>query len=156
MCGRIYKWKDNDYTYLDDTAVIYDISFKVRDFSKEYINIEKDSAIDFEDLLPQKSYEGIIYQDPVEPLQMTVNELRNDHKCDLVIVLSHLGFQYDSDKIDDLKLAQKTEGIDAILGGHTHTFLDKPILVKNKMGKNTVVNQAGWAGLRLGKLHFHI
>jgi 5'-nucleotidase len=113
-------------------------------------------AIDFEDLLPQKSYEGIIYQDPVEPLQMIVNELRNKHKCDLVIVLSHLGYQYDSDKIDDLKLAQKTEGIDAILGGHTHTFLEKPILVKNKMGKNTVVNQAGWAGLRLGKLHFQI
>lgn len=129
--------------------------FKIIEMGKFKVGITG-VAIDFKDLLPQKSYEGIIYQDPVEPLQMTVNELRNNHKCDLVIILSHLGYQYDSDKIDDLKLAQKTEGIDAILGGHTHTFLDKPILVKNKMGKNTVVNQAGWAGLRLGKLHFHI
>ncbi len=113
-------------------------------------------AIDFHDLLPQKSYEGIIYQDPIEPLQRTVNELRLNQSCDIVIVLSHLGYKYESDKIDDLKLAQNTYGIDAILGGHTHTFLEKPISIKNKKGKYTIVNQAGWAGLQLGKLHFHI
>lgn len=113
-------------------------------------------SIDFHDLLPQKSYEGIIYQDPVEPLQRTVNELRLNQGCDIVIVLSHLGYKYESDKIDDLKLAQNTYGIDAILGGHTHTFLEKPISIKNKKGKYTIVNQAGWAGLQLGKLHFHI
>ena len=113
-------------------------------------------AIDFKDLLPQKAYEGITYQDPIEPLQKVVNNLREDQKCDLVIVLSHLGYKYESDKIDDLKLAQNTYGIDAILGGHTHTFLDKPTIIANKLGKTTIVNQAGWAGLQLGKLHFHI
>lgn len=113
-------------------------------------------AIDFQDLLPQKAFQGIIYQDPVEPLQKTVNELKQSHHCDLIIVLSHLGYKYESDKIDDLKLAQKTYGIDAILGGHTHTFLDTPVMIKNKKGKDTLVNQAGWAGLKLGKLHFNL
>jgi len=113
-------------------------------------------AIDFQDLLPQKSYQGITYLDPVDPLQKTVNELRKVHHCDFVIVLSHLGYKYESDKIDDLKLAQKTYGIDAILGGHTHTFLENPVKIKNKKGKETLVNQAGWAGLKLGKLHFNI
>lgn len=112
-------------------------------------------AIDFHDLLPQKAYEGIQYNDPVEPLQKVVNELKQKHHCNFIVVLSHLGYKYETEKIDDLKLAQRTYNIDAILGGHTHTFLEKPVTILNAKGKNTVVNQAGWAGLQLGKLHFH-
>lgn len=94
------------------------------------------------------------YLDPIEKLQEQVNFLRKNKNCDAVVVLSHLGYQYDSEKIDDIKLAQRTEGIDVILGGHTHTFLDEPTVVKNKVGKKVVVNQAGWAGLKLGHLQF--
>ena len=99
---------------------------------------------------------GLGYTDPVQPLQNTVNHLRESEQCHLVFVLSHLGFQYDSDKIDDHKLAIRTYGIDAILGGHTHTFLDKPVQVKNAQNKSVIINQAGWAGLRLGKLEFEV
>lgn len=94
------------------------------------------------------------YLDPIEKLQEQVNFLRKNKNCDAVVVLSHLGYQYDSEKIDDLKLAQRTEGIDVILGGHTHTFLDEPTVVQNKVGKKVVINQAGWAGLKLGHLQF--
>jgi 5'-nucleotidase len=51
-------------------------------------------------------------------------------------------------------LARDTENIDLIIGGHTHTFLDKPDVVKNKKGNDVVVNQVGWAGLQLGRLDF--
>ena len=51
---------------------------------------------------------------------------------------------------------KSTYGIDAILGGHTHTFLEKPTEVQNSKGKTVIVNQAGWAGLQLGKLVFEI
>lgn len=42
MAGRIFKWKDSDYTYLEssETSVVYEISFRTRDFSQEYIDIE--------------------------------------------------------------------------------------------------------------------
>jgi len=113
-------------------------------------------GIDLKGLLSESSYSGISYNDPIEILQKIVDHLRNNEKCELVIVLSHLGYKYENDKIDDLKLASKTHGIDAILGGHTHTFLDEPTMIKNIKGKKVIVNQAGWAGLRLGKLVFAI
>ena len=94
------------------------------------------------------------YFDPVEKLQEQVNFLRKKKNCDAVVVLSHLGYQYQSEKIDDFKMAQRTEGIDVILGGHTHTFLDEPTVLKNKAGKKVIINQAGWAGLKLGHLQF--
>jgi 5'-nucleotidase len=114
------------------------------------------ASIHLQGLLTEDMYRGIIYHDPVIPVQNEVNFLRNKEKCDLVFVLSHLGYDYQDDKIDDLKLAKKTHGIDAILGGHTHTFLEKPTEVQNSKGKTVIVNQAGWAGLQLGKLVFEI
>jgi len=73
--------------------------------------------------------------------------------CDLIICLSHLGYNYpDSTRISDRKLAQQTSNIDIILGGHTHTFLEKPTVEKNKKGKKVLVNQVGYAGLYLGRI----
>jgi 5'-nucleotidase len=111
-------------------------------------------CIDLKELQSESNQGSFRYQNPIERVQNQVHYLRKSENCDLVIVLSHLGFQYENDKIDDIKLAQQTEGIDAILGGHTHTFLNEPLAVKNKNNKITLVNQAGWAGLRLGKLIF--
>lgn len=78
-------------------------------------------------------------------------------KCDLVICLSHIGYDYRDDpkKISDKILAANTSGIDLILGGHTHTFLPEPQSIINKSGQNVLVNQVGWAGLLLGKITFY-
>jgi 5'-nucleotidase len=51
-----------------------------------------------------------------------------------------------------MKLAAQTTNIDVILGGHTHTFMDKAELLSNKDGKVVVMNQAAWGGLRLGRI----
>jgi 5'-nucleotidase len=51
-------------------------------------------------------------------------------------------------------LAKETEHIDLILGGHTHTFLDRPTVMKNKKGGEVIINQAGWGGLRLGRINY--
>ena len=72
-----------------------------------------------------------------------------------LVLIEKNAFEYpDFDKIDDLTLAKKTSGIDLILGGHTHTFLDEPVTQKNKDGKDVVIHQAGWAGLRMGRFVF--
>ena len=136
----------------------------LKNLVKKHIIIEKNglkigvtgASIHLQGLLTEDMYRGIVYHDPVIPVQNEVNFLRNKEKCDLVFVLSHLGYEYQDDKIDDLKLAKKTYEIDAILGGHTHTFLEKPTEVQNSKGKTVIVNQAGWAGLQLGKLVFEI
>ncbi len=136
----------------------------LKDIVKKHIIIEKGgikmgitgASINLEGLLTTDMYKGIVYNDPILPIQKEVDYLRNHEKCDLVFVLSHLGYEYSEEKIDDLKLAKNTYGIDAIMGGHTHTFLEKPTTMKNSKGKDVIVNQAGWAGLRLGKLVFEI
>ena len=73
-------------------------------------------------------------------------------KCDVVVCLSHLGFRYRGDKVDDVKLAGASSDIDIILGGHTHTFLDEPVEVPNQEGVPVIVNQVGFGGLRVGRL----
>ncbi len=108
-------------------------------------------------LVGKKQYGETEYLDPVEISQHYADLLRKDKKCDLVICLSHLGYDYDKEpnKISDKHLAVQTEGIDVILGGHTHTFLPEPQVFQNKAGKNMLVNQVGWAGLLLGKIGFY-
>lgn len=97
------------------------------------------------------------YNDPVGVTQDVAKTLRETEKCDLVICLSHLGYEYknDPEKISDLKLAAQTQGIDLIIGGHTHTFLEKPTVVKNAVGHEVLVNQAGCYGINLGRIDFY-
>lgn len=109
-----------------------------------------------ENLILERMIPGLKYNDPVVEVQKTVDYLRNQAHCDAVFVISHLGYSYDTDKIDDLKLAAKTHGITAIVGGHTHTFLEKATEVINAKGQTVLVNQAGWGGLMLGQLRFSI
>ena len=75
-----------------------------------------------------------------------------------MICLSHLGYSYKNDpnKISDLKLAELTTDIDLIIGGHTHTFLDKPTVMKNLNGKEVLVNQVGCYGINLGRIDFYL
>lgn len=109
-------------------------------------------GIELTGLVPQKLYGNTIYQDPVLKANEMVKKLRDDEKCDYIICLSHLGYQYKDSKISDVLLAQKTEGIDLILGGHTHTFLEEPQVYKNLADQEVIINQVGWAGVWLGRL----
>ena len=95
------------------------------------------------------------YLDPVEITQDMTRILRQEEACDLVICLSHLGYHYKNpDRISDLKLAGETSGIDLIIGGHTHTFLKKPTVVKNLFRENMLVNQVGCWGVQVGRIDF--
>lgn len=111
-------------------------------------------GIELAGLVPDELWIGINYQDPVAIANKTAQFLQDVERCDMVICLSHLGYRYDSNKISDVKLAEQTSGIDLILGGHTHTFMKAPDRIKNKSGNFTLVNQAGWGGLALGRLDF--
>jgi len=114
-------------------------------------------GIQLDGLVGKKNYGETVYHDPVETAQHYADYLRNEKKCDLVICLSHIGYEYknDPEKICDIHLAKKTDNIDVILGGHTHTFLKEPVTFQNRKGKNVLVNQVGWAGILLGRIDFY-
>lgn len=107
-------------------------------------------GIDLNGLVAAPNFEGLNFKDPFESAKEAVAALQKVN-CDLIICLSHLGFDYpDKAKPSDLILAQKVAGIDLILGGHTHTFMDAPAKVQNPEGKEVWIHQVGWAGVRMG------
>ena len=114
-------------------------------------------GVGLQGLVDKTNYKETIYNDPIEVATDMARILKIEQKCDLVICLSHLGFQYKNDPkmVSDIILAQKTKDIDLIIGGHTHTFLDKPIIEKNSVGKNVIINQVGCYGLNLGRIDFY-
>ncbi|NMH89448.1 bifunctional metallophosphatase/5'-nucleotidase [Flavivirga algicola] len=114
-------------------------------------------GIELNGLVDPTMYKETKYLDPIEVTQDMTRILKTEALCDLVICLSHLGYNYkkNPNKISDLKLAAATKDIDLIIGGHTHTFLSKPTIVKNIEEKNILVNQVGCYGIYLGKIDFY-
>jgi 5'-nucleotidase len=114
-------------------------------------------GVELEGLVDKKMYKETGYLDPIEISQDITRQLKDEEKCDLIICLSHLGYYYKNNpnKISDLNLAKVTKDIDLIIGGHTHTFLPKPTIVKNIEDTNLLVNQVGAYGLNLGRVDFY-
>ncbi|WCO00520.1 bifunctional metallophosphatase/5'-nucleotidase [Psychroserpens ponticola] len=150
----------------DFVSANYDFSNTIMDTHvKPYKIIIKDGikigifglGVQLTGLVNQDLYKETVYNDPTETAQDMSRILKEDEHCDLIICLSHLGYDYSNKphRISDLKLAEATKDIDLIIGGHTHTFLDKPTVVKNKNGKKTLVNQVGCYGINLGKIDFY-
>ncbi len=109
-------------------------------------------GIELEGLVPAHLYGNTQYLDPISKASETAKILKHNKKCDYIICLSHLGYQYESDKISDVKLAAATEHIDLIIGGHTHTLMDAAEIHHNKNGEHVIINQVGWAGIALGRI----
>ncbi|HLN56378.1 MAG TPA: metallophosphatase, partial [Bacteroidales bacterium] len=93
----------------------------------------------------------VTFDSQVATARRMVKEL-TEEKCDLIICLSHSGVIAESDGKwggEDVELAAKVKGIDVIISGHTHTILDKPVIVNS-----VPVVQTGEYGRYVGKLSF--
>ena len=114
-------------------------------------------GIELEGLVTKELYRETKYLDPIDIAQDVAKKLKNEEKCDLIICLSHLGYKYNNlpNRICDYNLAKKTKDIDLIIGGHTHTFMNEPIILKNQISKDVLVNQVGCFGLFLGQIDFY-
>lgn len=113
-------------------------------------------GVELEGLVDPANYGNTRYNDPIEVAQKMERLLKENHHCDLVICLSHLGLEYtregQENKISDKKLAPHTRYTDIIMGGHSHTYMEKPHYTTNAEGKQVLINQAGWGGLYLGRI----
>ncbi len=160
--GLLAQMPHADFQFL---SANYDFSNTVMEgYVKPYTTIVLDGirvgifglGIRLEGLVNKALYKETNYLDPLEIALDTGRMLREQEQCDLVICLSHLGHTYsDGDhRINDLTLAAATEYIDLIIGGHTHTFLDQPVIRNNRRGTEVLVNQVGCYGLNLGRIDF--
>lgn len=111
-------------------------------------------GIRLDGLVNKVQYGNTRYLDPIKKALEIEAILKNEEKCDLIVCLSHLGYKYANDKVSDRVLAASTYHTNLIIGGHTHTFLDKPEVLQNLSGKEVIVNQVGFAGINLGRLDF--
>ncbi len=112
-------------------------------------------GVAFKGLVAPQHHEGVTYDDPVPVAKAMSRILRENLRCDFVICLSHLGFKYSDDRISDMRLARQVTGIDLIIGGHTHTFLEAPVSVQTTPQWRTLVTQVGFGGIVLGRIDFY-
>ena len=103
-----------------------------------------------EGMVASENYAGVIYEDPITAANRVADILKHREHCDLVVCLSHLGWQIDG--IDDSEVIPATRDIDIVLGGHSHTYMEHPEVVKNANGEYVYCNQMGKHGRYVGEL----
>ena len=123
---------------------------------KDYVVVERGDAKiavfgifgeEADDFAPES---GTKFMDPVQAARDTVEAIRAHEKVDMVVCVSHSGVnQEDPDKSEDEILAAKVDGIDMIVSGHTHTYLNEPIMVND-----TVIASVGQYNDNLGLVSF--
>lgn len=117
-----------------------------------FIGINVDPA----SLISKENYPGMRYRDAIETANSTAAMLRNNKKCDLVVAVTHIGYEAIPGKASDTDLARRSRDIDIIIGGHSHTFVDPsapqktPHWIKNAEGHNVLVTQTGKYGRNVG------
>jgi 5'-nucleotidase/UDP-sugar diphosphatase len=87
---------------------------------------------------------GLRFQDPIEAARIWIPRARA--QADVVIALTHLGVD------QDRAFARRTRGVDAIIGGDSHTFLYTPVQETNLDGRSVPIVQDGEFGADLGEL----
>lgn len=110
-------------------------------------------------LITPENFKPVQWLDPVRMARGVVKLLREQEKCTLVLGMSHLGYfknPTDPDDIGDSQVAAQVDGIDFIASGHTHTFMERPVIQKTPNGGNTVIFQVGRAGIFVGRVDFTV
>jgi 5'-nucleotidase len=103
-----------------------------------------------EGLVFTENYKPLKYLNPTTVAQEMITLLKKEKKCDVVICLSHLGWE--TTVYPDDRFIPNTEGLDLVLGGHSHTYFQKLEYVNDKTGKPVPVDQNGKHGAFVGKL----
>ncbi len=111
-----------------------------------------------DNLITPDNFKGLKYLDPVQSAREVVQILRQRERCTLVIGMSHLGYYANpkDGEIGDTQVASQVDGIDFIASGHTHTFMQKPVLTKQPSGNDTIIFQVGKSGIYVGRVDFKL
>lgn len=117
-----------------------------------FIGINVDPA----SLISKENYAGMQYNDAIATANSVAEMLRKQKKCDLIVAVTHIGYEAIPGKASDMDLARQSKDIDIIIGGHSHTFVDPktpdktPYWIENAAGKPVLVTQTGKYGRNVG------
>ncbi len=137
----------------------YDFSRTVlKDIVKPYVILNRFDlkigiigvGVDPEGLVQRDKYLDMTFSPIIESVNRYAEMLKKKEKCDLIICVSHAG--YGTDKV----IAEKSEYLDIIIGGHSHTFMKEPDMLKNILGKAVLVYQTGKYGVNVGKIEIEL
>ncbi len=101
-------------------------------------------------LVTEANRQGIKYKNPAKAAQPIIDYLRNKEKCDMIVCLSHLGWNVSGD--DDQALISATSGIDILLDGHSHTYFTQPQHLIDKAGHEVTVGHTDKYGCYIGAM----
>ena len=105
-------------------------------------------------LVTEKNYEGMRYIRPAQAAQPVIDRLRSEEHCDMVVCLSHLGWG-DAPDMDPDFIANTT-GLDVLLGGHSHTYFERPQYLHDRVGHEVLVDHQGKNARFLGTVEVGI
>lgn len=137
----------------------YDFSQTVlKDMVKPYVILNRFGlkigivgvGVDPEGLVQKDKYAGMTFSPIIESVNKYAELLKKEEKCDLIICVSHAG--YGTDQV----IAEKSQYLDIIIGGHSHTFMKEPDIRKNLLGKDVLVYQTGRYGVNVGKIEVEL
>lgn len=97
-------------------------------------------------LIASGNYDGMKFLQPERVANELALKLKTTDWCDMVICLSHLG--YTADK----RLVEQTRNIDIVIGGHSHTNMKTPDMLKNIDNKDVMVFQTAGRGIYVGRI----
>ena len=125
---------------------------------KPYVVIERDGVrigvfglgAQLDGRVAKENYGNVKFKDPVAEGQRVADILKNQENCDLVICLSHLGWE--GEPYSDVELIENTRNIDVVLGGHSHSYFEGPKYYQNLDGKEIPVQQMGKSAVFVGKM----
>ena len=137
----------------------YDFSpFEAGKYIRPYIIVEKAGKkigiigvlCNLKDMVAGDIADRIPQFDMIPTVQKYVDQIRPE--CDLIVALTHIGYtEHNPGDITDPMLVAATRGIDIVIGGHSHTFLEEPDWVENLDGKKVPIVQTGWMGCYMGE-----
>ena len=109
-------------------------------------------------LITPANFKGITYRDPSIASREVVKVLKERERCSLIVAMSHLGYYPEprAGELGDSQVAAQVDHIDFIASGHTHTFMEKPVSVRQPSGKETLIFQVGKSGIYVGRVDFSL
>lgn len=107
-------------------------------------------GVDPEGLIQRNNYKGMVFHPVISTVNHYSQILREKEKCDMIVCLSHIGYA------DDKKLAEQSRYLDIIIGGHSHTFMEKPDVRKDLDGRDVTIFQTGKNGVYINKFEVEL
>lgn len=117
--------------------------------------------IDPTSLIASNNIEGVKWRDVIESGNRVAQMLKCEG-CDMVVAVTHIGYEKENDKTTDVELAMQSKDIDIIIGGHSHTLIDpqredvSQYRVKNLDGENVLIAQCGKSGKYVGYINIDL